>query len=229
MTAAKPSGRPRSFDLDQALDQAMQVFWQKGYEGASLPDLTEAMGINRPSLYAAFGNKEGLFRQVLDRYATRMTGMQAALALPKARQVAEKYLYSVIEALTTSGSRGCLMVQGALVCSDAATTIKAELTTRRSANEKALRERLERAQGRGRSAGRCQPRKLGSLHRHGFARDRHPGRQRRQRLRTTAGSGIGPEGLAYLRARSIFLPFAADLAYGGSLLPSGTCCVSAIE
>ena len=61
-------GRPRAFNIEKALDQAMIVFWQKGYEGASLSDLTEAMGINRPSLYAAFGNKEALFRKALDRY-----------------------------------------------------------------------------------------------------------------------------------------------------------------
>ena len=61
-------GRPRAFDVDKALDRALEVFWRKGYEGTSLPDLTEAMGINRPSLYAAFGNKESLFRKVLQRY-----------------------------------------------------------------------------------------------------------------------------------------------------------------
>ena len=64
-----PRGRPREFDVDQALDRALRVFWRKGYEGTTLPDLTRAMGINRPSLYAAFGNKEGLFRKALDRYA----------------------------------------------------------------------------------------------------------------------------------------------------------------
>jgi AcrR family transcriptional regulator len=63
-----PMGRPRAFDIEKALDQALQVFWHKGYEGASLSDLTAAMGINRPSLYAAFGNKEELFRKALERY-----------------------------------------------------------------------------------------------------------------------------------------------------------------
>jgi AcrR family transcriptional regulator len=61
-------GRPRSFDIDGALDRALRVFWRKGYEGASLSDLTKAVGVNRPSLYAAFGDKEALFRKALDRY-----------------------------------------------------------------------------------------------------------------------------------------------------------------
>src|ERR1700746_1944919 len=84
-------GRPRAFDPDVALDRAMHVFWAKGYEGASLSNLTRAMRINRPSLYAAFGNKEQLFRKVLDRY---MDGPVAwfgkALAAPKARDVVEQ-------------------------------------------------------------------------------------------------------------------------------------------
>ena len=84
-------GRPRAFDADVALDRAMHVFWAKGYEGAALSDLTQAMRINRPSLYAAFGNKEQLFRKVLDRY---MDGPVAyfgkALAAPKARDVVEQ-------------------------------------------------------------------------------------------------------------------------------------------
>ena len=75
--------RTRDFDLDAAIDSALQQFWKKGYEGTSLTDLTEAMGINRPSLYAAFGNKEGLFRRVLERYIAN-TGqqLQAALSAP---------------------------------------------------------------------------------------------------------------------------------------------------
>src|ERR1700724_4197628 len=87
-TTTAPRGRPRAFDPAAALDRAMHVFWAKGYEGASLSNLTRAMRINRPSLYAAFGNKEQLFGKVLDRY---MDGPVAffgkALAAPRARDV----------------------------------------------------------------------------------------------------------------------------------------------
>src|SRR6266849_1499164 len=89
-TAAK-LGRPRAFDADVALERAMHVFWAKGYQGAALSDLTRAMRINRPSLYAAFGDKEQLFRKVLDRY---MNGPLAyfgeALGAAKARDVVER-------------------------------------------------------------------------------------------------------------------------------------------
>src|SRR5215216_7558256 len=92
-SVAMPRGRPRDFDVDEALDRALRVFWRKGYEGASLPELTRAMGINRPSLYAAFGNKEALFRKALDRYAEGVCGyVSEALAHPTARGVAERYL-----------------------------------------------------------------------------------------------------------------------------------------
>src|SRR6266568_8148145 len=87
-------GRPRAFDVDLALDRALHVFWDKGYEGTSLSDLTKVMRINRPSLYAAFGNKEQLFRKVLDRY---MDGPVAyfgrALAAPRARDVVEQIFF----------------------------------------------------------------------------------------------------------------------------------------
>src|SRR5919106_4393971 len=83
---AVPSGRTRQFDLDEALDRALEVFWARGYEGATLPELTKVMGINRPSLYAAFGNKEQLFRRALDRYVDeRMTFIRTAIEEPTAR------------------------------------------------------------------------------------------------------------------------------------------------
>ncbi|MCE0540845.1 TetR/AcrR family transcriptional regulator, partial [Kineosporia rhizophila] len=69
MSTTAERGRPRGFDADQALDRAVEVFWRHGYDGTSLSDLTSAMGINRPSLYAAYGNKEQLFHRAVARYA----------------------------------------------------------------------------------------------------------------------------------------------------------------
>ena len=94
-------GRPRAFDTEKALDRAMQVFWRKGYLGTSLSDLTNAMGINRPSLYAAFGNKKSLFRKVLDRYSKGPSVyLSEALREPTARAVAERVFYGVVDLLT---------------------------------------------------------------------------------------------------------------------------------
>jgi AcrR family transcriptional regulator len=149
--AAPAVGRPRTFDPEMALDRALEVFWQRGYEGTSLSDLTAAMGINRPSLYAAFGNKEQLFRKVLDRYAEGPTGyMVQALQAPTARKVAEGVLRGVIDQLTDRRTpRGCLFVQSALACADTAESVRAELVSRRAAAEKALRRRFERAKKEG--------------------------------------------------------------------------------
>ena len=142
-------GRPRAFDPDVALDRAMHVFWSKGYEGASLSNLTRAMRINRPSLYAAFGNKEQLFGKVLDRY---MDGPVAyfgkALAAPKARDVVEEiFLGTARMADDPRIPAGCLMVQGALACGDA--SVRKEVAARRTASEAALRRRFQQAKRAG--------------------------------------------------------------------------------
>ena len=140
-------GRPREFDVDKALDLALQVFWSKGYEGASMADLTETMGITKPSLYAAFGNKEELFRKALDRYVDGPGGyVQVALAKPTIRAVVEHLLYEAADAVTDPDHPpGCLAVQGALSCGDAAESIKQELMSRRATGEEDLRKRFERA------------------------------------------------------------------------------------
>src|SRR5207245_7078568 len=111
-------GRPRAFDPDVALDRAMHVFWSKGYEGASLSNLTSAMRINRPSLYAAFGSKEQLFRKVLDRYMDGPVAYFAkALAASKARDVVEEIFFGTARMADDPRiPAGCLMVQGALAC-----------------------------------------------------------------------------------------------------------------
>ena len=141
-----PRGRPRAFDTDKALERALQLFWQKGYEGTSLSDLTKAMGINRPSLYAAFGNKEDLFRKALDRYADGPAAyVREALNLPTARAVVER-LRGAVDLLTDQRTpQGCLWVQGALSCGKSADPIRWELISRRKAGETALRQRFRRA------------------------------------------------------------------------------------
>jgi len=149
--SAERRGRPRAFDIEEALDRALQVFWQKGYEGASLDDLTEAMGISRPSLYAAFGDEEGLFRKALDRYAAGPSSFaREALKEPTARGVVERLLLGAVKMQAGPNSPpGCLMVHGALACGDGADSIRQELNARRAADEDALRRRLVRAKAEG--------------------------------------------------------------------------------
>jgi AcrR family transcriptional regulator len=145
---SKPArGRPRSFDADEALDRALLVFWEKGYEGASLADLVEAMGINRPSLYAAFGNKEALFKKALDRYTSGPAShVLRALDLPAARAAIEAVLRGAVDLATDpKNPRGCLMVQGAPACGSSADPIRRELNAKRATAEVAIRRRLERA------------------------------------------------------------------------------------
>src|SRR5215469_7573792 len=111
-TAVATRGRPREFDADEALAAALRVFWTRGYEGASLTDLTEAMGISRPSLYACFGNKEALFRQALDLYEReKLAYVGAALEAPTAREVAERLLLGGLDIQTSrTEPKGCLSV-----------------------------------------------------------------------------------------------------------------------
>jgi AcrR family transcriptional regulator len=144
-------GRPRSFCTEKALERAMDVFWEKGYEGASLSDLTEAMGINRPSLYAAYGNKEQLYRKVLERYAQGPANyMAVALNEPTSRGLAERLLIDSA-AMLTDGSHphGCLMVQGKMTCGDSAPDAQDDIAQRRADLEERLRKRLERARKEG--------------------------------------------------------------------------------
>src|SRR5205814_4349597 len=120
-------------------------------EGTALADLTKAMGINRPSLYAAFGNKASLFRKVLDRYIQGPgCYLREALGEPTARAVAEKVLHGAIDLLTDpKNPHDCLAVQGALACGAASDSIRKELVARREAGVAALRDRFQRARSQG--------------------------------------------------------------------------------
>lgn len=144
-------GRPRVFNETDALDGAMEVFWRKGYEGASLADLTEAMGITRPSLYATFGNKEALFLKALNRYQSeKMAYAIRALEAPTAREVAEQILTGAVAAQTLDCQpRGCLFVVNSLQGSDEAKVIRAEVLRRAAAGHELIVSRLERAKADG--------------------------------------------------------------------------------
>ncbi|KYG18855.1 TetR family transcriptional regulator [Bradyrhizobium sp. AT1] len=144
-------GRPREFDAETALDQAMEVFWRHGYEGATIAQLTEAMGINPPSLYACFGNKEGLLKAALDRY-TKLRGvwMDEVVAAPTARAVAERMLMGIADKQTDPANPpGCLLVQGGIACGTGSENVPFELATRRAQNEDQLRDRFVRAKAEG--------------------------------------------------------------------------------
>jgi AcrR family transcriptional regulator len=137
----------------------MTVFWKHGYEGASMSELTAAMGINSPSLYACFGSKEGLFRAVLERYDERRKSfMESVLAAPSAARVAETYLHGIAEfAVDTSGKNppGCLLLQSGLSCGDS--EIPDEMARHRAEKEAALCGRFEKARRDGDLSGGASP------------------------------------------------------------------------
>ncbi len=144
-------GRPRGFDVEKALDAAMCVFWRKGYEGASYADLTEATGVERPALYAAFGNKEMLFRRALDRYGeVYARHLPEALAMPTAREVAAHFLQGTVDLNTRyPENMGCLALNAVLAGSEESEPVRRALVDFRAGGEHQLRTRLERARREG--------------------------------------------------------------------------------
>ncbi|MFJ2398736.1 TetR/AcrR family transcriptional regulator [Streptomyces sp. NPDC087843] len=142
-----PIGRPRGFDADEALERAMLVFWKHGYEGASTAGLTNAMGISTTSMYAAFGNKEKLFRKALERYTEGPSAYLArAVEEPTALGVATAILAGTVRTTTRPAHpHGCLGVQGALTTSDSGQEVRDLLVAWRNNGYSRVRERFQRA------------------------------------------------------------------------------------
>jgi AcrR family transcriptional regulator len=155
-------GRPRSFREDEALDAAMRVFWEKGYEGTSLDDLTGAMGINRSSLYSSFGNKEALFRRVLARYReVPLAYVREALKLPSSRAVVEALFRGTVEFLADpSHPRGCLSLQGGLTCGTGVESVKRAMIDWRKVGLRAVERRMQQAKEEGDLPRDANPRDL---------------------------------------------------------------------
>ena len=140
--------RPRKFDEDQVLDRAMEVFWTKGYDGASMAELTKAMEMTAPSLYFAFESKRGLFEAVLARYdLRRIMHRDWVLSATTPRETAERMLVGAIEWLTaTDEPLGCLLVQSGLAAGNGGSNVADELGRRRNRVRTMLRERFSQAQ-----------------------------------------------------------------------------------
>ena len=148
---SKPRGRPVAFDQEQALDNALHVFWLHGYEGTSMSELVEVMGINKPSIYAAFGNKEALFQKALEKYMSgSIEFINKALIEPTAKLVAEKFLIGAVAFFSDkSHPPGCMIVQGALSCGQSTELIQSELISLRLKLEESIKKRFDLAIAQG--------------------------------------------------------------------------------
>ena len=149
---ARPRGRPRGFDRDEALDRAMRLFWERGYEATSVSELTEAMDITPPTLYTFFGDKRRLFLEAVDRYQSGpgCFGAQALTEEPTAERAIRRLLMEAVARFANpKGPKGCLVVLGATNCADESKDIFAALADRRRAAEYAVRKRIIAAQAAG--------------------------------------------------------------------------------
>lgn len=148
-SSAEPTlkrGRPRSFDREEALNAALGLFWRHGYDATSLNDLTTAMNVTPPSLYAAFGSKKQLFVEALDLYARTHGASSAMIEATTARDAIEGLLRESAKKFPSSDHpSGCFMVLAATNCTEASADIEALLRAKRLESEAGLRNRLEQA------------------------------------------------------------------------------------
>lgn len=146
-TTGKMRGRPRAFSEEQALDAATHLFGEKGFEGASLSDLCETMGINRPSMYATFGNKEDLYCKAVERYM--VVGEQhiaECLSAGTAQEGVERLLRdAVLQFTDTQGPGVCFITQGPLTSPEVSDETREYIAQRRTTFEVMLRHTFERA------------------------------------------------------------------------------------
>jgi len=162
--AKKSRGRPKVFDRDAALDKAMTLFWQHGYEATSLSDLVEATGAKAPTLYAEFTNKEGLFRAVLDRYITRFAAKHEAQLFCEEKSVEQALqdYFAAISACFTSKDTpaGCFMINTSATLAASSKEIANTVKSRHAMQEETLGAFLRQRQARGEIPTHCNPEEL---------------------------------------------------------------------
>ncbi|WP_377805785.1 TetR/AcrR family transcriptional regulator [Azospirillum sp. A29] len=144
-TAPRPRGRQPTFDRNEALDTALDLFWRHGYDGVSIADLTKAIGIAAPSLYHAFGSKADLYREVLRRYGASGIDPDEIAQAPSGYEAARLVLERGIAAVTMPGKPlGCMISSGMLMTSAANADLAAELKAIRATTRMALEHRIQR-------------------------------------------------------------------------------------
>ncbi len=164
--SSRHRGRPRTFDRDAALDRAVTTFWAKGYSGASVDDLTEAMGISRPSLYATYGNKHDLFLEVIDRYAGTL-GCQPAVALYSEAEITDgvaAFFETAIRCVTSKdGPKGCLIASVAAEEAEEDAQVRRKLSAMFSETDSVITDRFIDAREHGQLSQNADPRALASM------------------------------------------------------------------
>ena len=161
-------GRPRTFDIDLALDRAVEVFWKHGFQDASMHELTEAMGLSKPSLYAAFGDKESLYLKTLARYVARLVERHAAALNdePDGRRAVAGFLHSLAAMLADPQlPGGCFIINGTADCGGSTIPAAVELALRDAmqGSETMLLHRLQRAQRDGHLPADARPEALAAM------------------------------------------------------------------